>query len=787
MKRFLAVLLALAMLFAMAGCVEQEAEPTETTTPLMEQYTKIYQDACAALNAAGTVSLDVKLTSTMLVEDQQFVTENQQVVTYSGLGTDAVLIQMEENVKYSEDEEEKEDDEEVTSLYTEIYGDGAVYVTLDGGASFTGAMSQEESTARYVPVCLFDPALYGDITMETSGDVQSITFAEPTAAEAWAIPAEAELVEASGVAQITADGAVKSMEYTVSFKYGTAQYTCEVETAPRAEATQVALPEDADSYTVLQYPLALYTMISANNVRELAESIAVNHNENYLSYAGGVQASVGNTTYVHGTGKDMLMKMDEYTHVYSTQGNESYETEMVYKDGKLVITVDDGVPTTQTGVTASRMQEVITTQLETCMVPTAYWQDVTATELGGAILLEFTYNEDFGNNTQNSVCTKLFQSPSVLNQMASAYENKEMTGYLSVEKYTGLAVAAGMNFEGAHTIQGEEYEIALQVDQSFEIPSYGAYHEITDEYLEDEKPENLAKPLFYKVTGENGQQMWLLGTIHVGDSRTAYLPQELIDAVTSSDAIAFEIDNDSLEERVENDTKLQKAISQIYYYSDGSAAEDHMEEELYAKCVQFLKATGNYNDNTKYMKPGMWENFIQQYYVRTSHSLRIEHGVEEQLTRIAKENEIPIREVEDVLEHMKLGTNWSEELQTGLLEDTMEAAFLEYVQEAQEMYELWCAGDEAALREMVNEEPDLSELTEEELAEYEAQKPLREEYDKGMQFDRNEKMLKVAKQYLESGEVVFYAVGLAHLLDDTNGLVEALRAEGYTVEIVTYK
>ena len=47
-------------------------------------------------------------------------------------------------------------------------------------------------------------------------------------------------------------------------------------------------------------------------------------------------------------------------------------------------------------------------------------------------------------------------------------------------------------------------------------------------------------------------------------------------------------------------------------------------------------------------------------------------------------------------------------------------------------------------------------------------------------------MLKTAIEYLESGEVIFYAVGLAHLLDNTNGLVQALRDAGYTVELVTY-
>ena len=56
-----------------------------------------------------------------------------------------------------------------------------------------------------------------------------------------------------------------------------------------------------------------------------------------------------------------------------------------------------------------------------------------------------------------------------------------------------------------------------------------------------------------------------------------------------------------------------------------------------------------------------------------------------------------------------------------------------------------------------------------------------------MGYDRNIGMLEAAKEYMESGETVFYAVGLAHLLDAENGLVNALREAGYTVEPVTYK
>ena len=91
----------------------------------------------------------------------------------------------------------------------------------------------------------------------------------------------------------------------------------------------------------------------------------------------------------------------------------------------------------------------------------------------------------------------------------------------------------------------------------------------------------------------------------------------------------------------------------------------------------------------------------------------------------------------------------------------------------------------------------MEELTEEEQKEVQAilddldhinaqLKVLQEEYNQAMSYSRNEKMVEVAKEYLESGETIFYAVGLAHLLAE-NGLVNGLREAGYTVELVSYQ
>ena len=281
--------------------------------------------------------------------------------------------------------------------------------------------------------------------------------------------------------------------------------------------------------------------------------------------------------------------------------------------------------------------------------------------------------------------------------------------------------------------------------------------------------------------------MWLLGTIHVGDERTAYLPAEIRTAFESADALALECNTEAFEQQIEEDEALQAQVAQAYYYTDGTTMEQLLEAEEYARAVQFMKATGNYNENMLVAKPYLWSNAIDQFYLRQGQTLHSDQGVEEWLMDWAQELEKPIWEVESSLFQMQMLTGFSQDIQLMLLKNSMETSFRENWEGTVELYEKWCAGDEAVLREYLAEPVGTSDMTEEELAEYEAYKPLIEEYEKTIGFDRNIGMLNVAIQYLESGDTVFYAVGLAHLLDAENGLVDALREAGYTVELVAYQ
>ena len=198
---------------------------------------------------------------------------------------------------------------------------------------------------------------------------------------------------------------------------------------------------------------------------------------------------------------------------------------------------------------------------------------------------------------------------------------------------------------------------------------------------------------------------------------------------------------------------------------------------MYDFTLDMMKATGSYNYLMPYMKTSLWENSISNQWSRMSYSLSSDKGVDNRLMALAKSHNKPIREVESNLFQVKMLTGWSDALAESMLGSTVSYDLALYYEEVTELYTLWCKGDEAALKEFLKD--DTSDLTAEELALY-------KEYQKAMETDRNKHMADVAVQYLESGDTVFYAVGLAHVIAE-DGLVNALRDAGYTVEPVTYE
>ncbi len=177
-----------------------------------------------------------------------------------------------------------------------------------------------------------------------------------------------------------------------------------------------------------------------------------------------------------------------------------------------------------------------------------------------------------------------------------------------------------------------------------------------------------------------------------------------------------------------------------------------------------------------YLKAFAWDDLISNFYTDQNYVLSTQQGVDVRLLELARAQEKPILSVESGLAQIQMFSNFSQDLQTALLSKTVSTSLIDYNQEVQSLYELWCQGDETALATALA--GDTADLAQEDISLY-------EEYTNAMFVKRNADMASTAISYLESGETVFFAVGFAHLLGD-DGILTALRNAGYTVNQVSY-
>ncbi|MBO4838576.1 MAG: TraB/GumN family protein [Lachnospiraceae bacterium] len=474
-------------------------------------------------------------------------------------------------------------------------------------------------------------------------------------------------------------------------------------------------------------------------------------------------------------GPMLYEKISKTTYSISSQ---SYESEFRSYDGKTTYTV--GGEEQEFTADPEDVEDAMVDFLYDFWPDPVYLKDISLSEEDDCWLVEAELNPEgmkwFHANTEYF----MFGERGHMDDLGISFNPVSGTFYVSIDKGSGFPIHSMVDFEGEHRYQGQKLGLVAQLEWNYLPADPDAHHVITEEWEDTGVPEDPATPLFYKVTDPEGGSMWLLGTIHIGDIRTSYLPQEIYDALLSSDALAVEIDVTNMEERLDEDDDLLEAYQEAIIYMDGSNAYDHLTDEQGDKLERALKLYGgdmlasllNYNVATL-------SSVLEQEMLPLSRSHSYDHGVDNQLVDMAKKNDIPIRDVEDFVEHISLLSSFSEKLQALILEETIDGGRYGGNLGAAELFEVWCRGDEEEITKAFEEEEEEDEdLTEEE-------KALLEEYNQGMMAIRNAKMIETAQDYMASEDTVFFAVGLAHLMGE-EGIVNSLRNMGYTVELIKY-
>ncbi|MBR6377340.1 MAG: TraB/GumN family protein [Oscillospiraceae bacterium] len=788
-KSILALLLCLSLLTGLlAGCTKPATPATQTNAPTdapknetappetqpPEDLGAEYQAALEALEAEPNLTIVTEIHQDATLGGDAVVEKQTETVRYQNRGTDNLIVSSQRRIRYSDG----------SINMDQLYSGEKLYSVVEDESRFWAPETAENFLSLQTPLAMLNPANYGSVTRD--GD--KLRFSDPVEPEAWAIPAGADLQEVSASATLK-DGVLTAQSYDITYLYAGSPIHCHYAStlSKGVDADLAALvPAGTGEYTKLQSSEALLLLLRAFNALGHTRMFSVDINTTLVSQAANVIRSDRETVHTYGLGQEKLLldEMNLQAMDFNGQAQDSYTFTQKLIGNVYTYSENGGEPVEEeldsTRLAATFSNALNTLQYSVSSYLPSIWQlkDAVVYDAGDYLLMEYQADDSFSEEMDRQANYKLFQNETALMDMAEKYAPATMEGYLAVEKNTWLPTAVGTNYVASHVIDGSSYRIGLEQRIGLSLYDQDTYEEITGEPLPDREPEQKPTPVFYEVEDSNGAKLYLFGTIHVGDDRTAFLPQAIYDALDSADALAVEFDDKAFEEELSNNPELMQKVAEAYYYTDGSTISDHLEEELYESAQRFLKITGSYTAQAEQMKPFVWEGTLSNFYLAQGRKLTSSKGVDHRLMARARAQEKEILDVESGEAQLGMLGGYSDKLQQLLLEETMNTSRSDYLSGTYELYDLWCQGDEAVLiqRLAAADQEELEEMTEEERALY-------EEYHSAMETSRNTDMLEVAQTYLESGKTVFFAVGLAHLLGD-GGLVQALRDAGYTVTLI---
>ena len=243
-------------------------------------------------------------------------------------------------------------------------------------------------------------------------------------------------------------------------------------------------------------------------------------------------------------------------------------------------------------------------------------------------------------------------------------------------------------------------------------------------------------PLLWRVTDNNGGEMWLFGTIHVGNKNSKDVLERLQPTLEKCEALAVEFDAVSYAKDINAQTKDLS----LFVYNDGTTISDHIPEQLYNSLVDTLKAEKLYNKLYENFKLGFWSLLINQALVSKS-KLSSEKGMDTLLIKDANSANREILEVESASFQYEIFANASDEYMLLSIEKDLES-----MDDAEavlnELYNAWLIGD----AQKIIESDEYYDLTEEE-------QRIVDDFDNELLTKRNLNMAKKAKEYIANHSI----------------------------------
>lgn len=274
-------------------------------------------------------------------------------------------------------------------------------------------------------------------------------------------------------------------------------------------------------------------------------------------------------------------------------------------------------------------------------------------------------------------------------------------------------------------------------------------------------------PQMWLLEDENGNSMYMLGSMHILNEADYPLPKKLAEAYDDCDAIAIECDVVNLS--AEDAEKLESYL----IYDDQTIITSHVSKEAFEAMKGLLEEYGVYNVLFLMYNPLMFDSLISSCSAAEA-GLNYE-GYDNYFIRVAMEDNKTIHEIEGIeLQCEKVYVVDDEIL--NLYANTYIGVTTEMLKK--QMIDLHAAWRAGTVEEYLNSLEDYEfeggyDFTDEELA-------ILNQYSYDTCEARNYHMADRAEELLAGDEKVLYIVGAAHFVGE-EGLISLLTERGYTI------
>ena len=360
----------------------------------------------------------------------------------------------------------------------ETYANGASYLSI-GAARFYQELALQAFLDTCIPVTLLDPALYSSIRAEEANGGTRLDFEGGTQAERWIASDISNYQASKGYAFFDNNDVLQELSYTIRYLSGPYSVLHTITLTYEATAKDILTPDPEQCTKVDDIKLPL--LLEKASLYLLAiDNITAETTQNLESDAGAMRWELTSRIDTYGrldTQMALVQKSIVITDLPSGKEDLYWSREM-YADGLYTSRAQNGEHNVSTSVSPSDIRNSCNTLFLQGVLATDEISSISLTEQNGIYTLSLVPTAAFGDNLCEMACSILFDTPDLLKQLATDESVNRLEAYLSIDKYTGLPVAAGYTYQVTHMVGILSYELFCSAEQTFSIPSATAYDTI---------------------------------------------------------------------------------------------------------------------------------------------------------------------------------------------------------------------------------------------------------------------------------------------------------------------